>query len=199
MSERGPDFEAIVGSDLESADRDRLLRVHEALVAAGPPPEAAAIASAPSTAQPEPTRLRPVAPRRRRGALVALAAAFGVLVFAVGAVVGSAWDDPGTFDTVTMTATPAAQGATASLELFDLDDAGNWPMEIRVSGLTPSASGRPFELWLTRGGEPAALCGSFRVAPDGTAVVPMNAPYRLDDFDGWVVVEEGSTAPLLTT
>ena len=197
MSERGPDFEAIVGSDLESAERDRLLRVHEALVAAGPPPEPAANAVAPSTA--EPVRLLPAVPRRRRGALVALAAAFGVLVFAVGAVVGNAWNDPGTFDTVTMTGTAEAAGASASLELFDLDDAGNWPMEVRVNGLAPSASGRPFELWLTRGGEPAALCGSFRVAPDGTAVVPMNAPYRLDDFDGWVVVVEGSQAPLLTT
>jgi hypothetical protein len=199
VSERGPDFEAIVGSDLESAERDRLLRVHEALVAAGPPPQATAMASAPSTAWPEPLRVRPVAPGRRRGTLVALAAALGVLVFAVGAVVGNAWDEPGTFKTITMTGTPTAEGATASLELFDLDDAGNWPMEIRVSGLAPAASGRPFELWLTRGGEPAALCGSFLVAPDGTAVVPMNAPYRLDGFDGWVVVEEGSQAPLLTT
>ena len=197
MSDRGPDFEAIVGTELAPAERDRLLRVHEALVAAGPPPEAAANAVAPSTA--EPVRLLPAVPRRRRGALVALAAAFGVLVFAVGAVVGNAWNDPGTFDTVTMTGTAEAAGASASLELFDLDDAGNWPMEVRVNGLAPSASGRPFELWLTRGGEPAALCGSFRVAPDGTAVVPMNAPYRLDDFDGWVVVVEGSQAPLLTT
>ena len=199
MTERGPDFEAIVGSDLGPGERDRLQRVHEALVAAGPPPEAAAIASAPSTAEPEPIRFLPAAPRRRRGALVALAAAFAVLVFAVGAVVGSAWDDPGTFATETMTGTPAAEGATASLEIFDLDAAGNWPMEIRVSGLTPSEGGRPFELWLTRGGEPAALCGSFHVASDGTAVVPMNAPYRLSDFDGWVVVQEGSKAPLLTT
>ena len=199
MSERGPDFEEIVGPDLGPAERDRLQRVHEALVAAGPPPEAAGLASAPATAEPEPIRLLPAAPRRRRGALVALAAALGVLVFAVGAVVGNAWDEPGTFRTITMTGTPAAEGATGSLELFDLDDAGNWPMEIRVDGLAPSSSGRPFELWLTRGGRPAVLCGSFHVASDGSAVVPMNAPYRLDQFDGWVVVEEGSQAPLLTT
>jgi hypothetical protein len=37
------------------------------------------------------------------------------------------------------------------------------------------------------------------VEPDGTTVVPMNAPYKLRDFDAWVVVEEGSTTPLLTT
>jgi hypothetical protein len=29
--------------------------------------------------------------------------------------------------------------------------------------------------------------------------VPMNAPYNFTDFDGWVVVEEGSTTPVLTT
>ena len=195
MTGRGPDFDALVGTDLEPAERDRLLRVHEALVAAGPPPEAAQRVSAPSTV--EPTRLVPAT--RRRGALVALAAALGVLGFGLGALVGDTWNEPGTFDTVTMTGTPAAEGATASLELFDLDAAGNWPMEIRVRGLEPAASGRPFELWLSRGGEPVALCGSFLVAPDGTAVVPMNAPYRLPEFDGWVVVEEGTTAPLLTT
>ena len=34
---------------------------------------------------------------------------------------------------------------------------------------------------------------------EGTTVVPMNAPWRFDEFDGWVVVEEGSEAPVLTT
>jgi hypothetical protein len=29
--------------------------------------------------------------------------------------------------------------------------------------------------------------------------VPMNAPWRLSDFDGWVAVEAGSKTPLLTT
>jgi hypothetical protein len=27
----------------------------------------------------------------------------------------------------------------------------------------------------------------------------MNAPYRFDEFDGWVILEEGSDTPLLTT
>jgi hypothetical protein len=114
-------------------------------------------------------------------------------------VVGTGRDGPGTFDTVSMAGTPAAAEAAGSIELFDLDAAGNWPMEVRVAGLPPSAEGKAFELWLTRGGEPAVLCGSFRTSADGSAVVPMNAPYRLTDFDGWIVVEEGSTTPLLTT
>ena len=71
--------------------------------------------------------------------------------------------------------------------------------EVRVAGLPPARSGRPFELWLTEGGKREALCGSFVTTSSGAASVPMNAPYRLDEFDGWVVVEKGSKTPLLTT
>jgi hypothetical protein len=191
---RVPDFDELVGGDLESAERERLLRVHEALLAAGPPPELSPSAAAPATE--EPTRL---VPRPRRGALLALAAALGILVFALGVLAGVATERPGTFDTIHMTGTPAAAGARATIELFDVDEAGNWPMEIRVEGLGPSPRGTPYELWLTSAGEPGVLCGSFLAEEDGTTVVPMNAPYRLREFDGWVVVEEGSTTPLLTT
>ena len=72
-------------------------------------------------------------------------------------------------------------------------------MELTVAGLTPRAGDRPFQLWLTRKGEREALCGAFVTGADGSAVVPMNAPYRFDEFDGWVVVEEGSETTLLTT
>ena len=36
-----PDFDELVGTDLDPAERERLERVHELLVAAGPPPDAA--------------------------------------------------------------------------------------------------------------------------------------------------------------
>lgn len=177
-----PDFEDLVGSDLEPAERARLERVHELLIEAGPPPEPLGA----------PIELRP---RRRRGALLALAAALAVAAFALGA----ALTGPDVDFTETMTGTAAASDARASLAVYDLDEAGNWPMELTVSGLPPAASGRPFQLWLTRGGEPAALCGAFLTSPNGSAVVPMNAPYRFADFDGWVIVEKGSQTPLLTT
>jgi len=193
VSERGPDFDELVGSDLEPGERERLVRVHELLVAAGPPPEPPSSLAAPSVR--EPTRLVP----RRRVALVALAAAFGLAAFAAGFAIGDRGDQPGTFRIVAMTGTGEAPGASASLEVFDVDAAGNWPMEISVQGLGPSASGRPYELWLTRGEELVVLCGSFLVEPEGTTVVPMNAPYKLKEFDGWVVVEEGTTVPILKT
>jgi hypothetical protein len=72
-------------------------------------------------------------------------------------------------------------------------------MKLEVHGLDRAPSGRPFELWLTKAGVLEALCGSFRTDPAGSAEAPMNAPYKLRDFDGWVVVEEGSKTPLLTT
>ena len=98
-----------------------------------------------------------------------------------------------------MTGTQLAGTASASLALFGPDSAGNWPMKLSVSGLAPSTSGRPYQLWLTRNGKVVALCGSFIPSGNGTTTVPMNAPYRLKEYDGWVVVKEGSLAPLLTT
>jgi hypothetical protein len=182
-----PDFEDLVGGDLDPAERARLERVHELLVAAGPPPE-------PLPASPATLR-----PTRRRGALLALAAALAVAAFALGAAL-SGGSGGRTLDfTETMIGTASAPDASASLAIFDIDAAGNWPMELEVSGLDPAASGRRFELWLTRGGELGALCGSFLTNQRGSASVPLNAPYRFDDFDGWVIVEEASTEPLLTT
>jgi hypothetical protein len=130
---------------------------------------------------------------------IALAAALGVVVFAVGVLVGDRGDRPGTFEVVTMTGTAYTTGVRASLTIFDADEAGNWPMELEVDGLVSSSGGRPYELWLTRGGKLAAQCGSFLAEGDGTTTVPLNAPYKLKEFDGWVVVVEGSTSPLLTT
>ena len=189
MSTRPPDFDELVGGDLESAERVRLRRVHDLLVAAGPPPELGTRLSA------APSAGRHVGHGRRRGAILALAATLGAAIFAVGYIVASG-DGPSSDRVVAMT---GSGGASASLEIFESDEAGNWPMELRVDGLGPVAGGGLYQLWLTRDGELAALCGSFLAETDGSTVVPMNAPWKLDDFDGWVVVERGSQAPLLTT
>jgi hypothetical protein len=183
-----PDFDDLVGTDLDPRERERLERVHELLVAAGPPPGDAI-----------PPATLALHPRRRRGVLLALAATLAVAAFALGAALVDGSSGRSLDFTETMKGTPAAANATASLAVFDIDAAGNWPMELTVAGLPPAESGRQFELWLTRGGELAALCGGFLTDADGAAAVPMNAPYRFDDFDGWVIVEEGSEAPLLTT
>jgi len=188
-----PDFEELVGTDLEPGERARLERVHDLLVAAGPPPDYAPVPAPPAKV----IQLRP----RRRVALVAIAAALAVALFALGAAVsnGSTRSGAPFPGTIAMEGTSAAQSASASLKVLDRDAAGNWPMTFAVKGLEPAASGRPFELWLTHDGELGALCGSFRTDENGAAVVPMNAPYDFSEYNGWVVVEEGSEAPLLTT
>jgi hypothetical protein len=84
--------------------------------------------------------------------------------------------------------------ATADLALFEKDAAGNWPMKLTVSGLP---EGR-YELWLTREGKLAEPCGAFAVVA-GETTVPLNAPYSLKAFDGWVVVPANEKTPVLTT
>jgi hypothetical protein len=185
MSVRGPSFDDLVGADLPAPERERLLRVHELLIEAGPPPAVRA-----PTATPLPAR-------RRRGVLPALAAALALTVFALGVVIGDVTGGRSVDFVVPMKGTAAAPEASASLTVFELDEAGNWPMEIAVEGLVAARSAH-YELWLTKRGELAALCGSFLTDSDGSATVPLNAPYRFKDFDGWVVVEEGSETPLLT-
>jgi hypothetical protein len=189
MSGPRPDFDDLVGPDLEPSERARLQRVHEALVEAGPPPDLPPRLSAPATSNVLPLE------RRRRAWPVLLAAAFGAVAFALGFVVAEARGP----DTDRVIALSGPGGAAASLVVFEIDDAGNWPMELEVEGLRPAASGERYQLWLTKDGKLAALCGSFLAEPDGTTVVPMNAPWRFSEFDGWVVVEAGSETPVLTT
>jgi hypothetical protein len=188
MNERsGPDFDELVGSDVGPDERERLHRVHELLIEAGPPPEL--------DEAPAPVEL--AARRRRRPALLALAAALGVAVFALGVLVGSSGDGSSPTRTIAMEGVGEAAGASASLAVYDADGAGNWPMELSVAGL--DEPGATYELWLTKSGQPYGLCGSFRVDDDGLAVVPMNAPYELDETAGWIVVKQGSSEALLST
>ena len=91
-----------------------------------------------------------------------------------------------------------AGGARAELVVFAKDAAGNWPMKLTVTGLEPLAAGAVYELWLTKRGALAESCGTFRVSTAETEV-PLNAPYRLRDYDGWVIVPQGSTRPVLRT
>ena len=56
--------------------------------------------------------------------------------------------------------------------------------------------GATYALWLTRDGKLADQCGTFVAGPTPTEVA-LNAPYRLKDYDGWVVVRAGSTQPFV--
>ena len=178
------DVRDLVG-DVDPEELDRLQRVHTLLEQAGPPPSLS------------PGLVRPPAPgaevipfpRRYRPLAAVAAVAAAAVLFAVGYLVGGR--GPDTEITVAM---HGGGAATGTLEIYAKDDAGNWPMRLRVAGL---AEGR-YALWLTRGGRLAEPCGSFAVA-SGETRVPLTAPYKLRSFDGWGVVPAGMTQPVLTT
>jgi hypothetical protein len=194
-----PDFRELVG-DLPEEERARLERVHELLVAAGPPAELP-----PALVEPD---LDPreenveFLPRRRAGFVLGIAAAVGVAAFLGGFLAGRA-KEPFTqvFD-VPMRGTALAAPASATIHVGKADEAGNWPLKVVVRGLKQLPKGQYYEMFLTKKHKPAATCGTFRIAQSGDSV-RLNAPYNFRSFDGWVVTRErpgsGAHPVVLTT
>lgn len=184
---RPPDFDELIGTELETDERERLRCVHELLVATGPPPEL------PPALQALPAE-RPAAllPRRRRFALVAIAAALAAVAFGGGFLAGGRDTKPQYV--VALAGTALAQDARGAIEVLPADADGNWPMRVKLSGLEPGT----YELWLTRAGKPVDPCGTFAVKGAKTSVV-LSVPYRLRTYDGWIVTRRGSAEALLTT
>lgn len=193
-----PDFDELVG-EVEPGERERLLRTHELLITAGPPPELSPALRLPPGGQ-RPAEVRTL-PRRRLAASVVLAAALVLAAFGAGFLVGDRGGDEGSFAidfVLSMQGTAAARSAVASLAVGDIDDDGNWPMAMTVRGLPPLPTGERYELLLTRDGRPAVSCGTFRIEDEKT-VAYLNAPYKLRTYDGWVVTRENSDEILLRT
>ncbi|MFN8223345.1 MAG: anti-sigma factor [Gaiellales bacterium] len=175
---------------LGGEDRARLERVHDLLVAAGPPPELPPSLESPPA--PPTAKVVPLV-RRYRLTAVAAAAVLALGVFGAGYLTGQR--GPALDRSVPMA---GANGARATIDVFEIDEAGNWPMELHVSGLPDLPDGKRYALWLTRNGKLADPCGTFRVA-GGEADVPLNAPFKFREYTGWVVVEEGAEEFLLRT
>jgi hypothetical protein len=181
-----PDFRDLVGEDLTPEERDRLEHVHELLIAAGPPPELPPALAEPSTELDEPTGL----PRRRTGAVLALAAALALAAFLGGFIAGRTnGDNFNSVRAIPMHGVGAAQAASGTIDLGQLDNQGNWPLQVKVSHLPSPPKNGYYEMFLTRHGKIAATCGTFNVH-GSTATVRLNAPYNLRRFDGWVVTME---------
>jgi hypothetical protein len=188
-----PDLRDLVGDDVPPAERARLERVHRLLVAAGPPPELPPALAEPGTA--ENADLLAFLPRRRIGAVLALAAAIALIAFLGGYLAGHTGDKFSSTFSVSMHGTSAAQLASAKIEVGSLDGSGNWPLKLVVHNLKPLPKGEYYEMFLTVNHRPKASCGTFVVGRRGTTV-RLNAPYNLRRYDGWVVARErhGSTA-----
>jgi uncharacterized membrane protein YgcG len=197
------DFDELVGADLEPGERERLRRTHDLLVTAGAPPELPpSLRVPPGAPTPAEVRIFPGGyPRRRLAAAVVLAAAIAVTAFGAGYLTAEGSDPEPAFATdfvVPMRGTDAAAEARASLEVGERDEAGNWPMRMTVRNLPALPNLGRYELLLTKDGRLAASCGTFTVEGDKT-VVFLNAPYRLRQYDTWVITREGSERLLLET
>jgi hypothetical protein len=186
-----PDFDQLVGADVEAAERARLERVHALLVQAGPPAELSPELEAGPALGLTLGRRHGARPIRRGVLLLAAAIAILALAFLGGYVVGNGGGSGTAAGKVLkLTGTPAAPSALASLHVEPVDAAGNWPMQLTVTGL-PKLQGRAYyAVFLVRDGKPYAPCGAFKVASGRATTVELNAPYRLKHGDTWVVTRQ---------
>jgi hypothetical protein len=184
------DFNDIVDTEgLDDNEVERLQRVHELLVAAGPPPDLPPALESPV----EPTEAEilhfPHLPRRRWALVAVLAATVALIAFGGGFLTGHSHTKAAAFDT-SRVVSMQGKSAVAFLKIGWKDNAGNWPMEFQVSGLPQQKSARAYyELWLSRNGKPVAPCGTFRVNARNTTI-QLSVPYAFSRFDGWVVTAQ---------
>jgi len=182
-----PNFDELIGPEVEGAERERLRRVHALLVEAGPPPEMTPeLEAGPTLAVTIGGRPRR-AKIRRRVMLLAATVAVLALVFLGGYIAGN----PGKAASghiLQLAGTPAAPHALASLQIEPKDAAGNWPMKLSVEGLPALPARSYYEVYLVRDGKPWASCGTFVVAQANRGTtVQLNAPYELQPGDSWIV------------
>ena len=185
----------IDGDGLSPDDEARLQRVHELLVAAGPPPDLSPGLSDPPVPSEEadPPEVAYLL-RRRRGLTAVLALAAALAAFVGGYGFGHSKAKPSAFATVRSVPMHAPPGTSAAshavIRIGAKDSVGNWPMLVEVSGLPEQQARRAYyELWLTHDGKPVAPCGSFRVTAKTTRV-RLSVPYALKGYDGWVVTQQ---------
>jgi hypothetical protein len=194
-----PSFDDLIGEDVGRDERERLRRVHELLVTAGPPAELAPeIERGPTLGMTlgGPSRRRVT----RRTALVAAAVLVLLLAFLAGYIAGN--DSTASGRLLNLAGTAQAPRAEAKLRIEPADAAGNWPMTLAARGLPKLPAKGYYEVFLVRNGEIFAPCGGF-VVPGGKTVVSvkLNAPYRFEKGDTWVVTKQlppwGHTGPVV--
>jgi hypothetical protein len=187
-------FDELIGTEgLSREEEATLRRVHELLVAAGPPPDLSPDLSLPPVpnAEADPPEVAFLL-RRRRGRAVVLALAATLAAFVGGYAFGHTKGKPAAFSSVRAVAMHGVAG-TASHGVINIaakDSVGNWPMLVEVSGLPEQQTQAAYyELWLTHNGKAVVPCGSFRVHGKTTRV-RLSVPYSLKNFDGWVVTAQ---------
>lgn len=176
--------------DLDPIEEDRLRRVHDLLMQAGPPAELPPALANPGEPPSAEIVQFPSLPKRRWAVAAVAAAAVAVAAFGGGYLFGHSKARPASFNAervVEMTSPQQGVAGLAVLRVERADAAHNWPMELTVQGLPEQPQRQAYyELWLTKGGKPILVCATFRVHGKSTTV-RVSVPYSLKGFDGWVV------------
>lgn len=164
-------------------------------VAPPPEPEPRAVPAPPAGPEVPPTGAPPVVPlegrrRARRWRVLAAAAAFVVVVGAVGAVVVSLRGDDGAAREVALAGTELAPGATAEAMVEEVGS--GVAIELDVSGLEPAPPGTYYQAWL-RNDDRAVTIGTFHLR-GGDEVVELWAGIDLDEYPMLTVTIEPEDA-----
>ena len=197
------EFDQLVDTRGLAPDEERRLRrMHEMLVAAGPPAELTASLLSPPAEPALRERGAGVesggsdagkviafpAFRRRPGATaLVLAATIAAACFGGGYLIANQAHSNG-ISAVRVVALQGKQNSLASLRVGAADANGNWPMELTVNGLPKLKSAKAYYILMLvdDNGKPGALCGLFRVE-DGTTSVRFSVPYTITAGTRWVV------------
>jgi len=180
-----PELRDLLGDDLPDEERARLERVHELLVAAGPPPELPpSLAEAPGRVSRPPSWLR----RWRLGAGLALAAAIALVAFLGGYAAGHQRSGNG-FDTDRSVVLESTGGMQAKVRFGERDANGNRPMLLNVQGLPRAQDGNYYVLFMTKKGKPIVPCGTFNVRDERRTTLRFTVAYDLEGFDGLLLAE----------
>lgn len=186
MNDR-PDLRDLVGPEVPEAELTRLRRVDELLRTTPAPPE---VPESLTTFVSRIPRQDPARRRRRLAAGLALAAALAAATFGIGVWVGGGGgsDSVEVVEQIVLEPTAAGSDARMVIDVFPVDEPGNWAMQADASGLEPLPAGGYYEVWLTRGEKLVSSCGRFVVGEDGRAEdFWLNAPYKFRRYERWVV------------
>jgi hypothetical protein len=182
------DLEQIVDlAGLDPSDQARLRRVHDLLVAVGPPAELpAALLAAPSAPVADVVSL--TSRRRRPTVVVLLAAAVAAACFGTGYVIANEahTSSPRALEVVSL---QGQQNSFASLRVSPADANGNWPVQLTVTGLPQLSNNARYVLMLWKNGKPSSLCGMFEVGKSGATTVAFSVPYAITKSTRFVVTE----------
>jgi hypothetical protein len=179
-----PNFRDLVGEGLPPAEEERLERVHDMLIAVGPPPELPPELAEPPDGSGNVRELEPTGlPRRRVGAALALAAAIALIAFLGGYLAGYKHTGNNSFEAVRSVALTNDQ-AQAVVKFGAKDANGNTPMLLKVEGLKKLAGKDYYVLYMTKGGKPIVVCGSFNVRGPQSTKLRFPVAYDPSNFDG---------------